>query len=122
MAMTRTLTMAGDTRWFRWINVALGTWLFLSGYLWLHSPASFTNTWLSGFSIAMVSLIAAYAPPVRWITTALAVWLFASALLIDHAIVATAWHNAILAMIVFVASLIPFTPRATSTMFRSARL
>lgn len=91
----------------RFTNVILGAWLFVSAFLWAHTGASQSNSWILGILIVAFALLAIAFPPARFLNTAAAVWLFVSTLFIDHFYAATAWHNAILAIIVFAVSLIP---------------
>jgi len=105
--MATTTNPNTSTGWARWLNIALGIWLFISAFIWPHAPASMTNTWILGLAIAISSGIALYEPPVRWINTLLAAWLFGSTLVIRHVTAATPWHNATLALVVFLVSLVP---------------
>ncbi len=94
--------------WPRWLNLLLGVWLFISAFVWPHTVASQTNTWILGVLIAAVALAAIlYRPQIRYANTVLAVYLFISTLLFPHVSQATPWNNAIVAVVVFVLSLIP---------------
>jgi hypothetical protein len=95
--------------WPRWINLVLGVWLFVSAFIWPHTQASYTNTWILGVLITAVAVWALFVPAVRWANTALAVWLFISTLFIMHISTGTAWNNAIVAALVFIFSLMPST-------------
>src|SRR5262245_58230588 len=68
--------------WPRWIPIVLGAWLFVSAFLWRHSPSSATNSWIIGLLIAIAGLIALRMPWMRWVVTGLAVWLFLATLAI----------------------------------------
>lgn len=100
-------TPAPPYRWPGWIPIALGAWLFLSAFLWPHGTASATNSWIVGLLIAIASAIALRMPWLRWIDTALAVWLFLSTLAMPDVTRGTLWNNLIVAMLVFVVSLVP---------------
>jgi hypothetical protein len=91
----------------RWVNVALGAWLFISVFVWPHAYASATNSWIVGLAIMVVALTSMYIPGVRWLNTGLAVWLFVSAFAFSHVTTGTVWNNAIVAIVVLVASLKP---------------
>ncbi|HLV20115.1 MAG TPA: hypothetical protein VKZ49_04505, partial [Polyangiaceae bacterium] len=65
------------------------------------------NTWLVGGLIALVALFALWVPAARFANTALGAWLFISTFFIVHLAVGSMWHNAIVAAIVFLASLVP---------------
>jgi hypothetical protein len=110
MARTPPATKSRENRAAEWASCSLGGWLFISAFSWAHSAPSFTNTWLTGLAIAIVSALAAFVRRFRWLNTTLAVWLFLSTLVIEHATVATLWHNALLAVLVFGISIAPSTP------------
>jgi hypothetical protein len=93
--------------WPGWIPIALGAWLFISAFLWPHSTASAANTWIVGLLIAIASLIALRMPWMRWVETALAIWLFLSTLAMPGATRGTLWNNLIVAVLVFLVSLVP---------------
>lgn len=94
-------------RWPGWIPIALGAWLFISAFLWPHATASAANAWIVGLLIAIASLIALRMPWMRWVDTALAVWLFLSTLVMSDATRGTLWNNLIVAVLVFLVSLVP---------------
>lgn len=94
-------------RWPRWIPIALGAWLFVSAFLWPHGTGTAINSWIVGLLIVVASLIALRMPWMRWVATALAVWLFLSTLAMPSATGGTLWNNLIVAMLVFLASLVP---------------
>ncbi len=93
--------------WARWVNLALGVWLFFSAFIWAHTDASRTNTWIVGLLIAAAAVGAFFWSPARYINTALSVWLFFSTLVIEHVSAASLWNNLIVAVAVFIFSLIP---------------
>lgn len=93
--------------WPEWIPIALGAWLFLSTFLWPHGSGSAANTWIVGSLIVIASLIALRMPWMRWVDTALAIWLFLSTLAMPGATGATVWNNLIVAVLVFLVSLVP---------------
>ena len=104
--MARQVSDAGTPA--RITNLVLGTWLFISAFIWAHTAQSFTNTWVLGAIIAVASLVALAVPPVRYVNTAAAIWLFFSSIFwVPHVYLGTVWHNAILAIVVFVVSLVP---------------
>ncbi len=105
--------MALDTGWTnnsqvaRGINVVLGIWLFISAFVWPHTIAQRTNTWILGVLCVVFALIAMSTPTARWLNTILAIWLFISVWALPHQNLGTMWNNAIVAIIVFLASLVP---------------
>lgn len=91
----------------RWINLLLGVWLFISAFAWSHTMPEMTDAWIVGLMIVAASIIAMYWPPARYANTILAIWLFFSSLGFPHQHVATIWNHVIIAIIVFVVSLVP---------------
>jgi hypothetical protein len=57
--------------------------------------------------MAGIGTVALWTPSIRWVNTAAALWLFVSTFVIEHGSTATIWNNAIVGVVVFVASLIP---------------
>lgn len=106
-------TTAGTAAWPRWANIVLGAWLFISAFLWPHTAASTTNTWIVGLAIFVAAVIALYVPWFRFVNTVLAIYLFISTLSFAHGTPGTTWNNLIVAILVFVASLIPGSLHAT---------
>jgi len=91
----------------RAVNLLLGVWLFLSAFAWNHTGAERVNTWVMGVLCAAFAAIATTAATARWLNTALAVWLFVSVWALPHHSLATMWNNALVAIAVFLLSLIP---------------
>ena len=98
----------------RLANVTLGLWLVLSAFLWPHSTASQANTCLLGLVIMGIAAVAPPTPAVRAIGTVPAIWLFFSAFWIPDVTNWTMWHNAIVAILVCVLSLLPTRDRSIS--------
>ncbi len=108
--MAFNLTGSGnDGRLARGLNVALGIWLFISAFVWGHDPAQRTNTWILGVLCVVFALAAMSAPTARWLNTALSIWLFISVWALPHQSLATMWNNALVAIAVFLLSLVPGT-------------
>ncbi len=101
--------MIGSSNVARAVNVVLGVWLFISAFVWSHTTAERTNTWILGILCVVFALIAMREASVRWLDTALAVWLFISVWALPHSNLGTMWNNALVAIAVFVVSLIPRT-------------
>lgn len=116
-ATTRTSrTKTSDTNtWARGINVALGLWLFLSAFIWVHSGAQFTNTWLVGLGIAAVAAIGFAVPKIHWVNTALAAWLIISVFALPTLVGATFWNNLLVGIASFIVSLVPFATEQRTT-------
>lgn len=90
----------------RGVNIVLGVWLFISAFVWVHTGAQMTNTWIVGILVALFGAIAVRFPQARWVNTALAIWLGIS-LWVLPTFAATFWNNLIVGLAVLVASLIP---------------
>jgi hypothetical protein len=91
----------------RVVNVVVGIWLFVSAFVLPHTYAQFTNTWILGILTVVFALGAVRFAPVRFLNTLLAIWLFISAFAFSGNFYATVWNNAIVAIVIFVISLIP---------------
>ncbi len=91
----------------RWLNVALGAWLFISAFVWRHGAAQFQNSWIMGIIMVGLALLAGGYPWARFLNAGAAVYLFFSTLLLPRVNAGTVWHNCILAVLVFIISLAP---------------
>ncbi len=96
-----------NSRIARGINLLLGIWLFISAFVWDHSVPERTNTWILGVLCVVFALIAMSTPTARWLNTALSIWLFISVWALPHHNLATMWNNALVAIVVFLLSLVP---------------
>jgi hypothetical protein len=91
----------------RWANLLLGSWLFVSAFLWPHTTDLQTNTWMVGMMVATFSLLALGLPGARKANAVLAVWLFLSTLVMARSEPATLANNCLIAVAIFLLSLIP---------------
>lgn len=91
----------------RLFNAALGVWLVISAFAWPHTLAQRTNTWIVGVLAFAISLAASSAPRLRFLNTILAVWLFISAFALPRMSTGTLWNNVLVAIAIFVTSLMP---------------
>jgi hypothetical protein len=91
----------------QFVNVALGIWLVVSAFIWPHTPAQQANTWMVGVLAAVFALVATARNQARYLDTALSVWLFASIWVLPDLSRATQWNNAVVALAIFVLSLVP---------------
>jgi SPW repeat-containing protein len=91
----------------RGINILAGVWLFISAFVLPHESAMFTNTWILGILAVIFAITAMRYPAVRYLNTLLAIWLFISAFALPHVNNVPVWNNAIVAIVIFVISLIP---------------
>ena len=90
----------------RIINVVLGVWLFISAFVWPHTRAQMTNTWIVGVLCVIFALVAMAVPRVRYLNTLLAIWLFISAWALPVRSGATIWNNVLVAIAIFIVSLL----------------
>lgn len=93
--------------WARYLSATLGAWLLISALSLQQGASVQTNTWIAGSLICVMSLAAIAKSAVRWATAALSVWLFVSTLLLPDSSFVTSWHNTVIAVLVFVLSLVP---------------
>lgn len=91
----------------RWVNVALGAWLFVSAFLWPHSIAQFHNSWLVGITVAVVAAIATRVDAARYINATLAAWLFISAFALPVSSMGTFWNNLLVSIVILFLALVP---------------
>jgi hypothetical protein len=91
--------------WPRYLSAIAGAWLFLSAFMWTHHPLQRTNTWIVGVVVFVAAITSIGIPRLRFFNTIVAVWLFVSAFIGTYDY--TAWNNAIVAICVFVFSLVP---------------
>lgn len=118
---TRLTTSSGNSAggWPRYLNAAVGAWLFISAFVWPHSGAELTNAWIVGALMFIAALLALGAPAVRFVNTVLAVWLLISTLAIGGN-TATLWNQIIVAVVAFVVSFIPSQMSTPTTPARTA--
>jgi hypothetical protein len=102
------------------INLILGLWLFISAFIWPHTMAQMTNTWIIGVLAVLFSLVAMVTPPVRFLNTALSIWLFISAWALPGESAGTIWNNVLVAIAIFIVSLVPSTPEEMPRFMRGA--
>jgi hypothetical protein len=102
----------------RALNVVLGTWLCISAFAWPHARWQLTNTLISGVLVVVFALGACLVPRVRFLNTTLSAYLFVSAWYY-HSItlpeMATQWHNATVALWIFLSSVLDHGPGAVGT-------
>lgn len=90
----------------RIFNVLLGTWLFLSAFAWPHDSAQGFIALVCGALTVFLSLLTIYLPNVRYLTAANAVILFIASIAASSHWNRTFWHNAVIAIAIFVAALL----------------
>lgn len=94
----------------RTFGIVLSLWLFFSAFAWPRSPESFSNAWLVGLFAGVACLVAmTRSPRARFIDVALSAWLFASAFLLPRASGVAFWNDVVVAVLLFLVSLVPGT-------------
>jgi hypothetical protein len=101
----------------RLVNVIIGVWLFISAFIWPHTEAQMSNTWICGVLTVVFALVGMAVPWVRYLNTILAIWLFISAWAIPAAHPGTIWNNVLCAIAIFIVSLVPSAPVSTAPGF-----
>ena len=100
---------AGECRWARYLNAALGLWLFLSAFAWQHVPSSQINTCLVGLFVGISAITATGWSLARRLTASLALWLTFTTLVVYPARPATVCNNLLVAAAVLALSFVPYT-------------
>lgn len=90
---------------FRYVNITLGTWLFVSAFLWPHTAVEITNAVIVGAVIALVAALGLWVPMIRFVNTVAAAWLFISAVVLSPLAWETPINNVLVAVFVFFVSL-----------------
>lgn len=106
----------------RIINIVLGVWLFISAFAWTHSHAQMTNTWVVGVLGVIFALAAMTVPWARYLNTLLAIWLFISAWALPTVSAGTVWNNVLVAIAMFVMSLVATATTAATPGFLDRRV
>ena len=90
----------------RIFNVLLGTWLFLSAFAWPHQSAQGFTALVCGALTVFFALLTIYLPNARYMTAATAVVLFVASIASSSRLDRTFWHNAVIAVAIFVAAVL----------------
>jgi hypothetical protein len=101
-----------------WFSMIGGVWLFASAFLLPRGYNAFTNAWVIGILMSSIGSATFTGSDLRFVDAALALWLFASAFMLEHHHPFTIWHDALLGIVVFVASMTP--PRRTVNAIRAS--
>ncbi len=89
----------------RIMSIVLSVWLFISSFVWTHTEAQFTNTWIVGVVGVAFTLLTMVASNLRYLNTLLSLWLFISVFVLPTT-TATGWNNALVAIALFIMSLV----------------
>jgi hypothetical protein len=90
----------------RGANVALGSWLLASAFLWVHSSPQFNNALIVGCSVAAFAALALAAPILRFVNTVLGGWLLVSAFTLPSAHSATLYNSSAVAILILFLTLV----------------
>ena len=96
----------------RILNVLIGTWLFISAFMWPHSPLEAAFTMACGGLSVVLALATIYHRGFRYLNAGLAVVLFVSTIVLAAWRGPTMWHNAVVAIALFVLALFDGTSEA----------
>jgi len=108
MNTTTNMTGGNTANGARVLSVLLGIWLFISAFVWPHSREQMTNTWILGVLAVIFALVATFVESrARYLNTLLSIWLFISAFALPRVTIGTTWNNAIVAIVLFLCSLVP---------------
>lgn len=92
----------------RVLTLLVSIWLFVSSFLWPHGAAQFTNTWIVGVIMTVLSVVVLLGyTGARYANAIAAVWLFFATLLLPELRLGLMWNNCLSAMAVFVISMVP---------------
>lgn len=94
-----------DTKEGSYLNILVGIWLFISTFLWRHSAAQFSNTWIMGAIVAVVAAISLARPALRYLNTLAGAWLIISAFALPTIAAGTRWNNFLVGAVVVTLSL-----------------
>ena len=90
----------------RIFNVLIGTWLFLSAFVWPHQSAQGFTALVCGALTVFFALVTIYLPNVRYLTAAVGRRAVRRVAGVVIATGRTFWHNAVIAVAIFVAALL----------------
>jgi hypothetical protein len=97
----------------RVLDLSLGFWLLASAFLWPHGAAHFVDAVAVGGLLVIVALVRSpRQEQARHASTALAIWLFVANIVLPGTTLPTAWNHALVAVLVFLISLVPARHRA----------
>ena len=85
----------------RLLNLGLGLWLFLSAFLWSHSPQERYNAWIVGVAVVTVAVAtvegAAWG---RYFNALCGLWLLVSAFILSSSGGRTFWNHLIVGALI----------------------
>jgi hypothetical protein len=96
----------------RIFNALIGIWLFASAFMWPHAHAQFVVTVVAAILTFTLAILAMYTGAAHYLNALVGVLLFLSALMLPTLTRTTTWHNAVIAIAIFVAALIDNGPES----------
>ena len=96
----------------RWTNAALGTWLFVSAFMWTHNGVQSANACVVGLVCAGTALIGLRLRHARFFNALLAVWLFLTVWVFPLDAAATFWNHTLASALMLYVALKPKTQAA----------
>jgi hypothetical protein len=110
-----TLTWGARTLGARAINAAIGTWLFISAFVWRHTYEQLENAWVVGFMAVMMALGGLSGLSwTRYFNVALGIWLVISPLFVHVTSPFTYWNHELVGAGLIVFGLMPRLHRRPS--------
>jgi hypothetical protein len=97
-------------------SAVLGLWLFLSTFLWRHTPFQLENGWVVGIAVVAFAMLGL--PRLRWtrfVVAALGGWLIVTAILTPESGGPTIWSNLFTGVALAFVGLLPPAARARSS-------
>ncbi len=89
----------------RWVNVALGMWLFVSAWLFAVEPGELANNIFLGLAIFLVAFMAMGVEGFRKVNTVLGLWAVVSPFLLGYGDGGGALNDVVVGVLVISASL-----------------
>lgn len=95
-------------RFLRVLNIAFGSWLIVTVFLWSHSTVQAWSTAVTGAAVVLAATAALTgAPRTRYVSITAGVWLVASIWVLAPASMTTVLNNAVVGTLVFLLGLVP---------------
>ena len=101
--------------WKRVGVIVLAGWVLFSGSAWSHSRPNQLNNAIVGAGLLFFGAVSIRHEWARYVTLALGVWLFAFTVLVSRGNPVTFWNDAMVAITVFVLSLLGGEDRLRAT-------
>jgi uncharacterized membrane protein YhhN len=98
----------------RIVNVLIGIWLLATIFMWPHTPVQKTVTVVVAILTVVLAILATFTPVARSLNACVAILLFVlSTMALPSLGLATIWNNTIVAIAIFVVSLVDNGAEAT---------